>query len=122
LRFNRIKNEFELRKNLTFFNTTQGEGEKVSFSAKGWIQPDGSLNQNFEAVLDPGFVKELPPVVAGSLLDGENENKIFRCKVYGNTAAPRVELDSTVLRKAIGSVFDDMKQNLKYLFNKAKPR
>jgi hypothetical protein len=120
--FNKIKNEFELQKNMTFVNKSQGEGEKITFSARGWIQPDGSLNQNFEAIFSPGFVKGLPPVVAGSLLDGENNNKIFRCKVYGNTASPRVELDSTVLRKAIGSVFDDMKQNLKYLFNKAKPR
>lgn len=122
LRFDKIKNEFDLRKNMTFFNKTQGEGEEITFSTKGWIQPDGSLNQNFEAIFDPGFVNELPPVVAGSLLDGENNKKIFRCKVYGNTASPRVELDSTVLRKAIGSVFDDMKQNLKYLFKKAKNR
>ncbi len=122
LRFDKIKNEFDLRKNMTFFNKTQGEGQKITFSTKGWIQPDGSLNQNFEANFDPEFVKELPPVVAGSLLDGENDRKVFRCKVYGNSASPRVELDSTVLRKAIGSVFDDVKQNLKYLFNKAKTR
>jgi hypothetical protein len=120
--FNKIKNEFTLQKNMTFLNKSQGEGEKITFSAKGWIQPDGSLNQNFEAIFTPSFVKKLPPVVAGSLLDGENNNKIFRCKVYGNTASPRVELDSTVLRKAIGSVFDDMKQNLKYLFNKEMTR
>lgn len=122
LSFNKIKNGFDWKKNMTFFNETQGEGENITFSARGWIQPDGSLNQNFEAIFTPGFVTKLPPVVAGSLLDGENNNKIFRCKVYGNTASPRVELDSTVLRKAIGSVFDDMKQNLKYLFNKAKTR
>jgi hypothetical protein len=122
LHFNKIKNEFDLRKNMTFFNKTQGDGESISFSARGWIQPDGSLNQNFEAIVNNEFVNDLPPVVAGSLLDGENNNKIFRCKVYGNTASPRVELDSIVLRKAIGSVFDDMKQNLKHLFNKANSR
>ncbi|HEX2957356.1 MAG TPA: hypothetical protein VHO70_11020 [Chitinispirillaceae bacterium] len=121
LHFGKIKNDFDLKKNMTFFNKTQGEGEGIAFSARGWIQPDGSLNQNFEAMFNPSFVNELPSVVAGSLLDGENNNKIFRCKVYGNAASPRVELDSTVLRKAIGSVFDDMKQNFKQLFRKINP-
>jgi hypothetical protein len=82
------------------------------------LQPDGSLNQNLEAIFNEKFIKKLQPVVVNSLIKGENGNRIFRCKVYGNSSSPRVALDSTVLRNAIGSVFDDMKENFKYLFKK----
>lgn len=118
LRFSRVKNEFDLRKNLTFFNKTQGSGSEVDFSAKGWIQPDGSLNQNIEAVLNESFVRRLAPAAANSLIVGEKGERIFRCKVYGNSASPRVELDSIVLKRAIGSVFNEMKENFKHLFRK----
>jgi hypothetical protein len=118
LHFDKIKNDFDLKKNLTFFNLTHGTGDEINFSAKGWIHSDGSLNQNVEAVFNEKFVKKLQPVVVNSLIEGENGNRIFKCKVYGNSSSPRVALDSTVLRNAIGSVFDDMKENFKYLFKK----
>jgi hypothetical protein len=118
LHFEKIKNDFDLKKNLTFFNSTHGTGNEINFSSKGWLQPDGSLNQNLEAIFNEKFIKKLQPVVVNSLIKGENGNRIFRCKVYGNSSSPRVALDSTVLRNAIGSVFDDMKENFKYLFKK----
>ncbi|MBN1604565.1 MAG: hypothetical protein JW915_23350 [Chitinispirillaceae bacterium] len=118
LRFTKIKNEFNLRKNLTFFNKTQGSGSEIDFSAKGWIRPDGSLNQNIEAVFNESFVRKMAPVAANSLIVGDNGDRIFRCKVYGNSASPRVELDSIVLKRAIGSVFNEMKENFKHLFRK----
>jgi hypothetical protein len=121
LRFEKVKNDFDMRKNRTFFNKTHGTGSELDFSAKGWIQPDGSLNQNIEAVFSQNFVKGLSPVVANSLIEGENGGRVFRCKVYGNSVSPRVELDSLVLKKAIGNVFNDMKENFKYLFRKMNP-
>ncbi len=118
LSFSRVKADFEILDRNTIRTDISGSGEVLDFKSNGMLNLKGKINQQVDAALSENAIKELPGFVVNSLALNENNRRAVRCRIYGTLAEPKVELDREILKKAIGNVFEQMRENLKGIFRK----
>jgi hypothetical protein len=118
LEFSKAKVDFEIKKFATLMTTTVGTGGMLDFKAIGWIQMDGALNQQLESVLTFPLTNEITPLIANSLEPVGDDGCLARCRVYGNMADPRLEIDKEIMQRVVRNVFQNMRQSIKGLFRK----
>lgn len=118
LSFSRVKADFDLLDRNTVRVNISGSGEMLDFKSNGMLTLNGEINQQVDAALSEAAVKELPNFLVNSLAINENNRSAVRCRIYGTLGEPKVELDREILKKAIGGVFEQMRENLKDFFRK----
>ncbi|MBN1759060.1 MAG: hypothetical protein JW863_12120 [Chitinispirillaceae bacterium] len=89
-----------------------GEGDQMTFSSDGWILTDGKLQQRFEGVFSKTLSDSFPPVVRKTLLPEGKGKRKFACRLYGTFHDPLFELDESLLRRAVGNMFEDLRQEI----------
>lgn len=118
LPFTKMKMELKIAGRDSFFTDITGTGEVLDFKSKGQVNLNGILNQRIDAAFSDNITNEFPEFIANSLEVNEDDRKTIRCRVYGSFASPKVELDKEILKKTIGNVFEQMKENFKDFFRK----
>lgn len=118
LSFSRVKTNFDILDRNTIRTDISGSGETLDFKSSGMLNLKGGLNQQVDAALSEAAIKELPGFVVNSLVLNENNRRAVRCRIYGTLSEPKVELDREILKKAIGNVFEQMRENIKGFFRK----
>ncbi|MFP4163928.1 MAG: AsmA-like C-terminal region-containing protein [Chitinispirillaceae bacterium] len=98
------------------FKNFRGYGDKMDFSAQGWIRPDGRMNLKMNGVFSKNFSKKLKRLVKVSLEKTEEGKTEFRCRISGTFEHPLIEIDGSVYKRAAGSVLGDVKQGLRSIF------
>ena len=118
LSFSRVKADFTILHRDTIRTDISGSGEVLDFKSSGMFNLKGGINQKVNAALSDEAIKELPGFVVNSLAVDENNRCAVRCRIFGTFDEPKVELDREILKKAIGNVFEQMRENLKGIFRK----
>jgi hypothetical protein len=118
LRFSRFKADLQLQSPGKFLTAMSGSGEMLDLNADGWISLDGELNQEMRGEISAKMARKLSNLVAGSLESTERRGKLFKCRVYGSLSNPKIELDRMILKRAVGNVFQNMRQGFQDLFKK----
>lgn len=89
-----------------------GKGPDLNFSSKGWNTISGTMHYRMDGTFTREKVKRFPAVVRKMLVPTSKGGGKFGCRIYGNLNDPRFELDKETLQRAIGSMFDDFKDEL----------
>lgn len=118
LSFDRVKSDFKIVNKDTINSEISANGRSIDLKSNGYFNLYGMIDQNIDATLSEEFAKELPDFVAKSLETGEDNRLNVRCKVYGTIDNPKVELDREIMKRTIGNVFEEMKENFKDFFRK----
>lgn len=118
LYFSRVKADFNILHRDTILTDIFGSGEVLDFKSSGMLNLKGRINQQVDAAISDAAIKELPGFVVNSLTLDENNRRAVRCRIYGTFDEPKVELDREILKKAVGNVFEQMRDNLKGIFRK----
>lgn len=118
LHFQKIKADFEIVNQKTFYTEINGSGGMVDFKSKGEISLPENMNQNVEAAFSEEVAKQFPELIIKTLYVGENQRRTVRCRIYNTFSDPCIELDKEILKKAIGNVFEQMKENFIDFFRK----
>lgn len=118
LSFSKVKADFNMLHRDTIRADIFGSGEVLDFKSSGMLNLKGGINQQVDAAISDAAIKELPGFVVNSLALDENNRRVVRCRIYGTFDEPKVELDREILKKAIGNVFEQMRENLKGIFRK----
>lgn len=111
----KIESTFDLRHPLEI--AVVGSGEDLTFSTKGWIMRDGSLNQQVECIFPEHIVSQFSEVVRKSLEPAGKGDRLFRCRLYGTWAQPGFELDKAMLQRAMTSMFNDARNDFQKYIN-----
>ncbi len=96
----------------TTFASFKGTGDQLEFSSEGWILKDGTLQQQISAVFQKEMTGQLPPNVRKALKQTSDEGVEFGCKLFGTFNDPRFELDHETLQRAVGSLFEDLSEEI----------
>jgi hypothetical protein len=96
----------------TVVTSFYGTGEQLDFSAGGWVITNGTINQKLEGTFSAKTARTFPPVVNRTLEVAKNGGRTFRCRLFGTFSDPRFELDKEMLRRAVGNLFEDFRQEL----------
>lgn len=115
LEFDRIKSQFHVKQR-TFTTEMQGFGDQLDFKSAGWIQENGSLNQQFVGTLSKDLVKSLPKEVVATLYEVKDSRREFNCRIYGSVKEPKFEFDKKMIQRAINNVFDNVSKSLMQFF------
>jgi hypothetical protein len=118
LRFSKFKADLQLQGQGKLLTAMSGSGEMLDLNADGWISLDGELNQEMRGEISAKMARKLSNLVAGSLESTERRGKLFKCRVYGSLSNPKIELDRMILKRAVGNVFQNMRQGFQDLFKK----
>ena len=110
--FSRITIDASVNSADTVFTTFTGTGEQLDFTSKGWVTAGGYLQQQFEGVFSKRMVDSFPNVVKKTLEPAGNGKRQFQCRLYGTYTDPLFELDEATLRRAVGNMFDDLRQSV----------
>jgi hypothetical protein len=104
----------------TITTDIRGEGDTLDFSSHGWVLTDGSLQQKLEGVFSKVMINSFPPMVKNSLEPAGKGKRRFTCRLFGTFAEPRFELDDAILRRAVGSMFEGLRQDVIDIHNGKK--
>lgn len=95
-----------------------GDGDQINFSTTGWVRRDGLLQQQLDGTFSRKMISSLPPIVGKTLERAEDGGRRFRCRLFGSFNDPRFELDKETLRRAVGTMFDEFRQDLQQYYQK----
>jgi hypothetical protein len=98
------------------FTESFGNGSQIEIKAVGWISADGKLDQSLEGVFSEEAVGKMKHLMAGSLERTSNNGRSFKCRIYGTLDNPKLELDKATLKKAVGNIFENVKEGLQNIF------
>ncbi len=104
----------------TITTDIRGEGDTLDFSSHGWVLTNGSLQQKLEGVFSKAMINSFPPVVKNSLEPAGKGKRRFGCRLFGTFSEPRFELDDAILRRAVGSMFEGLRQDVLDIHNGKK--
>lgn len=96
----------------TIHITTRATGDQVDFDASGWITNNGPVQQQINGTFSEQMVEQLPPIVARTLMPSKDGGRMFTCRLFGTFSDPRFELDKEILRRAVGSMFEEASREL----------
>jgi len=102
----------------TVHTTIRATGDQVDFDASGWIMRNGPLQQQINGTFSEQMVGQLPPIVAKTLMPSKDDGRMFTCRLFGTFSDPRFELDEEILRRAVGSLFEEASRELIELHRK----
>ncbi|NLD98800.1 MAG: hypothetical protein GX640_02910 [Fibrobacter sp.] len=118
LSFSKVKINLQMGTDKILQTVSSGSGEMLDFKADGWIQPTGDFSQQVDATISAGFAKQLSEFIATSLEKTSDGGRVIRCRIYGNSANPKVELDKEIMKNAVNNVFRQMKESIQEFFKK----
>lgn len=118
LKFNKIITDFEMSPGNNYTNNMKGSGRLFEFTSVGWLNSNNEINQKIEGIFSPEYVRTLPEAVANSMETTSDNGRKFNCRIYGTFDHFKMELGQETLKKAVGSVFENMRQSLQGFFNK----
>lgn len=90
----------------------KGEGPDLNFTSNGWSTVSGKMQYRMDGTFTREKVKRFPAVVRKMLVPAPKGGGKFGCRIYGKLSDPRFELDKETLQRAIGSMFDDFKDEI----------
>ena len=118
LHFDKLKADLEIKQQGIMLTEMSGNGEMLELKAKGWAGADGTMNQEVEGVLSEAVVMDMSEAGANSLEKIDNNRRGFKCRIYGDFMNPKIELDKALLKRAVGSMFRNMKEGFQDFFRK----
>ncbi|NLG18513.1 MAG: AsmA-like C-terminal region-containing protein [Fibrobacter sp.] len=118
LYFQKIRADLEFKPQGVILTSINGNGEMLDIESDGWIDKGGTLNQQMHGEISEALVEDLSNLVVNSLESTERNGRLFKCRVYGSLSNPKIELDKTILKKAVGNVFQNVRQGFQELFKK----
>lgn len=110
--FDTIYADLEVKSGKNVLNEIRGMGPIIKFSSVGWFNTDGTLDQKIDGVLTSEFAETLPGIVSESMQRTHDNGRSFKCRIYGTTEHPKMELGKETLKKAISGAFDSMKKQM----------
>lgn len=117
LKFDRINADFQFSEGTFRSDDLKAKGDPLDFSSKGWISYKGFCDQYVTGTLEKTYVEGLPPVVRSSLETDSRGRGAFACRVKGHIDNPVVELDRTMLNRAVRSVFQELSKEFGRFFD-----
>lgn len=94
----------------------KGDGPDLIFSSNGWQTASGNMQYTMTGTFSKEMIQQFPPVVRKSLVPVAQGGGKFGCRIFGDFNDPRFELDKETLQRAIGSMFNDVKDEFMKLF------
>ena len=112
LDFSSISATAEMKTGDTIRTTFKGVGDQLDFSSEGWVMLNGRLQQQFNGVFSGKMAASFPDVVKNSLIPAGKGKRKLTCRLFGTYYEPRFELDQATLRRAVGNMFDGLRQEI----------
>lgn len=110
--FDTVYADFDVKPGKNVLNKIRGTGPIIKFTSVGWFNAYGTLDQKIDGILTSEFVETLPGIVSESMQRTPDNGRSFKCRIYGNTEHPKMELGKETLKKAFSGAFDSMKRQI----------
>lgn len=117
LEFSKFHLNLKFNGDQKIFTEADGNGPQLDIKAVGWICSDGKLDQSLDGEFSKEMVGKMRSFMAGSLEKTSNNGRSFKCRIYGTLDNPKLELDKATLKKAVGNIFENVKQGLQNIFH-----
>ncbi|MDD5675403.1 MAG: AsmA-like C-terminal region-containing protein [Chitinivibrionales bacterium] len=106
IKFSTITSEVSLSKGRIYTPDLKGLGEPLDFTAQGWVDLNGYLSEQVEAVFSSEFSRSLAPIVRNSLLPVNPDRCAFKCGLRGTMQAPQIAIDQRIVNRAATNVIN----------------
>jgi hypothetical protein len=110
--FSRLTITAELHSGDTIPTTITANGDQLDFSSEGWVLADGHIHQKINGVFSKAMVDSFPPIVKKTLEPAPNGSRRLTCRLYGTYYDPLFELDEATMRRAVGNMFEEQRQQI----------
>jgi len=121
LTFKEITGDFVVKEGKIYSDNIEGPGDPLSVYITGWIRPeDVNFDFDLKGIFEAYYKDSISVIVWNAMLPEEDGRRLFKCTVYGTPDSPTVSLDKKIARRAVRSVFQSLRQDLKGIFRKRK--
>jgi len=116
LYFKRVRGDVLVAGERIHCTNVKGEGEPVSLESSGWVRPDGYFEFNVGCSFKAEYKDSLAPIAWDAMIPQDDDGRRFECTITGTWDKPRVRLSRRIARRAVRSVFSNIKQGLRSVF------
>lgn len=112
LRFSEVAVDAVFGRDDTIAVSASGTGEQLVFSTDGHVMRDGRLQLDLRGTFPKTVADTFAPFVRKMLIPAKEGGREFYCRVYGTYMRPKFELDRTMLQRAVGSLFEEIRDDV----------
>jgi hypothetical protein len=115
LKFTRIDSELKIKKHQIVVTELTGQGDPLSFQAKGSIKFNGYFKQDVSAHLSKDLAGDMPRTLNNILLSAKDGGLLFNCTAFGAFNKPSIKLDERIRNRAIGEIIRNTAELINFL-------